>query len=290
MSELLESVGWAAGIMAGLGGLFSTILAVAYRFLRVAEDPRVERVEGMLPGTNCGACGQPGCRAFAEAVVTGGAAPSACTVSSAEAVEAIADLLGVDAGARVKRVARLHCAGGAAHAGRVARYEGLSTCQAAALVGAGGKACSWGCLGLSDCARACTFDAITMSSDGLPVVDIERCTACGACVDVCPRGLFEILSLDLPLLVQCSLPLAGDTARALCKVACDGCGRCAADAEPGVIEMRSELPVVDPDAGERATLEATLRCPTGAIRWVEGAQFALEEPGIPSRRPHARTR
>ena len=286
----MTSVATAAAIMAGLGLLFASILAVAYRFLRVAEDPRVEQVEGMLPGTNCGACGQPGCRAFAEAVVTGGSAPSACTVSSSEGIEAIADFLGVDAGARVQRVARLHCAGGAAHAGRVADYQGLATCQAAALVGGGGKACSWGCLGLSDCAAVCTFDAITMSSDGLPVVDIDRCTACGACVDACPRGLFEILPLDLPLLVQCSLPLAGDAARLLCRVACDGCGRCAADAEPGVIEMRRELPVVDPTAGDRARLEATLRCPTGAIRWVAGAQFALEEPGIPSRRPHARTR
>jgi len=286
----MMSVVWAAAIMAGLGALFATILAVAYRFLRVAEDPRIETVEGMLPGTNCGACGQPGCRAFAEAVVNGGSPPSSCTVSSAEGIESIADFLGVDAGARVLRVARLHCAGGAAHAGRVADYQGLPTCQAAALVGGGGKACSHGCLGLSDCARVCTFDAITMNRDGLPVVDIDLCTACGACVDACPRSLFEILPLDLPLLVQCSLPLAGDTARGLCRVACDGCGRCAADAEPGVIEMRRELPVVDPAAGQRATLEATLRCPTGAIRWVTGAQFSLEEPGVPSRRPHARTR
>ncbi len=282
------SVVLAAAIMAGLGLLFATILAVAYRFLRVPEDPRVEAVEGMLPGTNCGACGQPGCRAFAEAVVGGGSPPSACTVSSPEGIEAIADLLGVEAGARVKRLARLHCAGGAAHAGQVASYRGLSTCQAAALVGGGGKACTWGCLGLGDCDTACGFDAIAMSKDGLPVVDPDRCTACGDCVDACPRGLFEILPLDQPLLVQCSLPLAGDDARALCRVACDGCGRCAVDAKPGVIEMRNELPVVDSTAGEEATLEATLRCPTGAIRWVTGAQFALEEPGAPTRRPHAR--
>ena len=286
----MMSVVLAAAIMAGLGLLFATVLAVAYRFLRVAEDPRIETVEALLPGTNCGACGQPGCAAFAEAVVNGGTPPSACTGSNAEGVEAIADYLGVDAGARMLRVARLHCAGGAAHAGRVASYQGLPNCQAAALVGGGGKACGHGCLGLGDCDRVCTFDAIAMSDDGLPVVDVELCTACGACVDACPRALFEVLPLDLPLLVQCSLPLAGDVARELCRVACDGCGRCAVDAQPGVIEMLNELPVVDPAAGERATLEATLRCPTGAIRWVAGAQFALEEPGVPSRRPHARTR
>ncbi len=285
----MTSVVLAAAIMAGMGLLFASILAVAYRFLRVPEDPRIEQVEALLPGTNCGACGLPGCHAFAESVARGSAQPSACTVSSPEGVEAIADLLGVDAGERVLRVARLHCAGGAAHAGYLASYHGLSSCQAAALVGGGGKACAWGCLGLGDCERVCSFDAIRMSADELPVVDPAACTACGDCVDACPRSLYEILPLELPLLVQCSLPLEGEDARALCRVACDACGRCAVDALPGVITMRDGLPLVRLDAGAAATLEATLRCPTGAIRWITGAQFALEVPRAPTRRPHGWT-
>ena len=80
----MTSVVLAAAIMAGMGLLFASILAVAYRFLRVPEDPRVEQVEGMLPGTNCGACGQPGCRAFAESVVNGASAPSALPVFTKE--------------------------------------------------------------------------------------------------------------------------------------------------------------------------------------------------------------
>jgi len=279
----------AAAIMAGLGLALAVVLAVSYRFLRVPEDPRVEQVEALLPASNCGGCGHPGCRAFAEAVVQGRARPSGCSVCSAERVEAIADLLGVAAGVRVRRIARLHCAGGTAHAGPAARYQGPATCGAAALVGGGGKACAWGCLGLADCQRACTFDAIAMSPDDLPVVDPARCTACGACVDACPRGLFEILPLAQPLLVQCALPLSGDAARSLCRVACDGCGRCAIDALPGVVAMQGNLPVVAADSAARATLEATLRCPTGAIRWVTGAQFALAEPGAVTRRPHAGT-
>lgn len=274
----------AAGIMAGLGLFFGTVLAVAYRFLKVAEDPRIEAVESMLPGSNCGACGEPGCRGLAEKVVAGTVAPSKCTVSPPEGIDQIADFLGVDAGEQEKRVARLHCAGGLGRAHQIAAYEGYGTCRAAHLVGGGGKECSWGCLGLDDCMEACTFDAIHMNAMKLPVVDVEKCTACGDCVVACPRDLFEILPLDHNLLVQCKAPLAADDARAICLVACDACGRCEQDAAPGLIRMENNLPVVDYSAGGPAALEATHRCPTGAIQWVVGNQF--EEETVSSGRDH----
>jgi Na+-translocating ferredoxin:NAD+ oxidoreductase RNF subunit RnfB len=266
-----------AAIMAGLGFFFATLLAVSYRYLRVHEDPRVDHVEQMLPGSNCGACGEPGCHGFAEKLVEGVVAPSKCTVSSPDGVEAIADFLGVDAGEQEKRVARLHCAGGRAQAQQIAAYEGYTNCTAAHLLSGGGKGCPWGCLGLADCEVVCDFDAIHMNANGLPVVDPDKCTACGDCVDACPRDLFEILPLDHALLVQCMAQLAGDEATELCTVACDACGRCASDAAPGLIRMEKNLPVVDYSAGGPARPEATYRCPTGAIQWVVGAQFSVEE-------------
>jgi Na+-translocating ferredoxin:NAD+ oxidoreductase RNF subunit RnfB len=278
MSEILT----AAAIMGGLGLAFGAVLAFANRFLRVEEDPRLERVVEMLPGSNCGACGEPGCRALAEKLVAGAAKPSKCTVSSRLQLEAIAEFLGVDAGEEVKRVARLHCAGGLGRALQVARYEGFPSCRAAHLVGGGGLECTWGCLGLGDCEVACTFDAIVMNALRLPAVDVEACTACGDCVDACPRDLFELMPLTHNLIVQCKAPLAADDARRLCKVACDACGRCAQDAAPGLIRMEGNLPVIDYAAGGPAAPEATLRCPTGAIQWVVGEQFAEIELG-PSR-------
>lgn len=269
----MSSIVTAAGIMGGLGLLFGGILALAYRFLRVEEDPRLQVLEGMLPGTNCGACGKPGCRGFAEALLAMDIAPSACSVSSREGVQAIAGFLGVEAGEAVRRVARLHCAGGRAEARQSAAYQGEPSCRAASLVAAGGRDCVFGCLGLADCEVACTFGAIRMNVDGLPVVDIDRCTACGDCVDACPRDLFEILPLSQSLLVQCRAPLAGDAARALCRVACDACGRCVQDAPEGALEMRNELPVVDPVGASACGPEVTFRCPTGAIAWVTGRQF-----------------
>ena len=272
---MLDSVAVAAAIMGGLGLFFGSVLAVANRFLRVEEDPRIDSVEGLLPGSNCGACGEPGCRALAEKIVTGDVAPSKCTVSSSGGIDAIAELLGVDAGDAQKRVARLHCAGGRGRAEQIAAYDGHPSCQAAHIVGAGGKGCTWGCLGLADCERVCTFDAIWMSADALPVVLPDACTACGDCVDVCPRDLFEILPIEVQLLVQCRIPLSGDEARELCAVACDTCGRCAQDAAPGLVSMVNNLPIVDYTRGGPAAPEAVLRCPTGAIAWLEdGQQFA----------------
>ncbi len=276
---MLSSFATAAGIMGGLGLLFGTVLAVAYRFLRVEEDPRLEKVEEMLPGTNCGACGEPGCRAFAESLVGGLSEPSGCTVSSPDAVDLIAAFLGVSAGARVKRVARLHCAGGLGRAKQIAAYEGFESCRAASVSGGGGKGCSWGCLGLADCEVSCTFDAIRMNPDRLPVVDVNLCTACGDCVEACPKDLFELLPMDRPLLVQCRIPLSGEEAKTLCSVACDACGRCAQDAGPELIVMKNGLPVIDYEAAEKGTASATLRCPTGAIRWVTAGQFEGSLPG-----------
>lgn len=258
--------------MFGVALTFGVILAIANRKLKVWEDPRIDDVEKLLPGSNCGACGQPGCRAFAENVVGGKSQPSSCTVSNADGIAAIAAYLGVAAGERVKRVARLHCAGGKSSVRRLAEYEGLPSCRAAFVVNGGGRACSWGCLGLGDCDRACSFQAIHMNTEALPVVDIDKCTACGDCVVACPLNLFTIEALDQPIIVQCNSPLAGAEATRACTVACDACGRCALDAPRDAISMRGGLPVIQDAA--RVDIKCTLRCPTGAIQEVPGVQFS----------------
>jgi H+/Na+-translocating ferredoxin:NAD+ oxidoreductase subunit B len=267
----LIEIATAGGIMFGVALTFGVILAIANKKLRVWEDPRIDDVEKLLPGSNCGACGQPGCRAFAEAAVVGRVQPSGCTVSNAEGIARIAAYLGVEAGTQNKRVARLHCAGGKSSVKRLAEYRGLPSCRAAYVVNGGGRACSWGCLGLADCERACSFDAIRMSDEELPVVDVDQCTACGDCVEACPLALFSIEPLANEIVVQCSSPLAGREATQVCAVACDACGRCALDAPRDAIVMKGGLPVIQDPAS--CDLKCTLRCPTGAITRVEGAQF-----------------
>jgi electron transport complex protein RnfB len=271
---MLNEIIIGVGIVAGLGLLFATILAVAYRRLRVEEDPRIDMVEEMLPHANCGACGEPGCRAFAERVVANEVSPAKCTVSAPEEIKRIAAYLGVEVGAEEKRVARLLCAGGKNEAHNLAEYAGtMRSCRGEAVVTGGVKACSWGCLGLGDCEKVCDFDAIYMNENGLPTVIPEKCTACGDCVEICPKDLFELMPVGQKLIVQCKSQLEGDYAESKCSVACTACGRCVADAPDGLIEIRHNLAVINYDKNELATPEATLRCPTDAIVWVEDSQF-----------------
>ena len=279
------------GALGGLSAVLAALLVAASRLLRVDEDPRIDRVEEMLPGANCGACGHPGCRAFAEALVAGAASPAGCTVGEPEAHARIAEWLGVAVGAATKRVARLACAGGSHVARMRAHYEGMQSCRAAALVAGGGKACFWGCLGLGDCEAACDFDAISMDRHGLPHVDEAKCTACGDCVEVCPKDLFSLHPADDRLFVACASHGAGDELLEDCQVACTACGRCALDGARW-ITMEGNLPVIA--SGARPTREPIERCPTGAIVWIDpevGPQRGAAAPPIVrrSRLPDAPT-
>ncbi|MDI1324080.1 MAG: RnfABCDGE type electron transport complex subunit B [Algoriphagus sp.] len=254
-----------------LGGLtlfLAVMLIVADKKLFVYEDPRIDEVEAMLPHANCGACGYPGCRPFAEALVKGEMLPGRCSVSSDDGRKAIAAYLGVDAGMEEKRVARLSCAGGSNVAVVRAEYEGLSSCRGAALISGGGKGCSWGCLGHGDCEKVCDFDAISMNEFGIPIVDEAKCTACGDCVEVCPKDLFSLHPISHRLWVACKSLDAGDGVLEECEVGCTACGKCAMDAKGDLITMKYNLPVINYSANHQTQVPIQ-RCPTGAIVWID---------------------
>jgi Na+-translocating ferredoxin:NAD+ oxidoreductase RNF subunit RnfB len=80
-------------ILGGVGLFFGFLIALANKKFYVWEDPRIGEVEELLPNSNCGACGQPGCRAFAEAVVGGKEQPSGCTVMGEEDLADVASYL-----------------------------------------------------------------------------------------------------------------------------------------------------------------------------------------------------
>ncbi len=271
----LVSIATAGLFMGGLGIALASVLALASRRLHVDEDPRIDMVEEMLPHANCGACGKPGCRPFAEALVAGAVDPGLCTVNSKEMTHAIADFLGVEVGEHEKRVARLACAGGSHVAKNSAIYSGLQTCRAAAVVAGGQRGCAWGCLGFGDCAEVCDFDAITLDKFSLPVVDEDKCTACEDCVEVCPKGLFSIHPVSHQLWVACRNHDAKAEAEAICEVTCNGCGRCVVDSPEGLITLEDNLAVIDYTKNALASRVAIERCPTGAIVWLDRQQGAI---------------
>lgn len=268
MNESWTSIILAGAFMAALGSVLAWFLAMASKRLYVLEDPRIDEVEACLPHSNCGACGTAGCRNFAEQVVCGGIVPAKCSVNPPEMNAYIAGMLGVAMGEVEKQVARLACAGGHHVARMRARYAGLQSCRAAVAVSGGGKDCAWGCLGLGDCERVCGFEVIRMNGLGLPVVDAALCTACGDCVEACPKTLFSLQPIAHKLWMACKNQADGDTAESQCAVACTACGKCVADSPEGLMRMDGDLAVIDYAHNDLASLKSIERCPTGAIVWL----------------------
>ncbi len=265
----------AIAALGGLSLLLAVILIIANKKLYVYEDPRIDQVEDMLPHANCGACGYPGCRPFAEALVLGRTLPGKCTVSTDEGRQSVAEFLGVDLGAEEKQVARLACGGGTNVAINRAQYNGMKSCQGADLVSGGGKGCFWGCLGHGDCEVSCDFDAITMNEHGLPVVDVDKCTACGDCVEACPKDLFSLQPISHRLWVACKNLEHGITILEDCQVACTACGKCVMDAPAELIDLKNNLPVIN-YAENHNTQVPIQRCPTGAIVWLDDSGVAVK--------------
>ena len=260
--------------MGGLGALFSVGLAIASKKLHVEEDPRISLLLEALPGANCGGCGYPGCANFAENVANQIAPITGCPVNTQDAVEELAEIMGVIAEAAEKKVARVLCLGGHYEAAKKGDYLGIQTCVAAHITRGGEKLCSHGCLGLADCVRPCPFDAIHMNENGLPVVIDEKCTGCGNCAIACPRDVIEIHPESRNLFIFCKSTDETKFAKTTCIRACLGCKACAKGAGEGNIIMENNLAKVNYENYGCVDQLPTDKCPNGAILVIgKGAQF-----------------
>jgi ferredoxin len=179
-----------------------------------------------------------------------------------------AKILGREAPVVEPLVAVLLCNGSPEFRPNTSKYDGVRDCRIAHSLYLGETDCSFGCMGHGDCVRACTFDAIHMNpATGLPEVNDEKCTSCGACVKACPRNLIELrkkAKKDRKIYVACSNCDKGGPARRACKVACIGCGKCVKICQFDAIRMENNLAYID---SFKCTFcrKCVEECPTGSI-------------------------
>lgn len=258
--------------LCAIGIVSAVILYFVAQKFKVEEDPRIDIVEGLLPGANCGGCGYPGCRGLAEAAVKSDSLDGImCPVGGSATMSKIAEALGREVSTQAPKIAVVKCNGNCENRPRTSQYDGARTCAIEHSLYVGETACSYGCLGCGDCVKACPFDAIHMDPTTLlPVVDSEKCVACGACVKACPRNIIELRNKgvkDRRVFVCCVNKDKGAIARKACKAACIGCGKCAKECPFGAITVENNLAYID-FSKCRLCRKCVGVCPTGAIHEV----------------------
>ena len=108
----------------------------------------------------------------------------------------------------------------------------------------GSKKCDYGCLGFGSCKNVCESDAISIL-DGVAVIDPDKCTSCGKCVNICPKGIIELVPYDSNVRVACSSKDRGPVTMKACKVGCVGCGICVKTCEYGAVNVEDNLARID---------------------------------------------
>lgn len=248
----------------GLGLVFGAGLGFAGKVFAVEEDPKLGEVTEALPGANCGGCGFPGCGGCAAAIVAGKAPVNACPVGGSAVAAKIAEIMGVVAEEKEPTAAFVKCGGNCDTAKNKYEYFGMDDCVfASQLAGGGAKGCSYGCLGLGSCVKACPFDAIKIEN-GVAVVDSEKCTSCGKCVATCPKHIIEILPVNKKVKVQCSSKDAGKAVLQNCTVGCIACKICEKTCKFDAIHVIDNIAVIDYSKCKNCGMCAN-KCPKGVI-------------------------
>ncbi len=252
-------------VLAGLGIVFGIALAIVAAKFVVKVDPKVEQVRETLPGANCGACGFAGCMGYAENVVGNpDVAVSLCAPGKGPVAEKIAVITGKKAEKVEPKIARVFCQGGKSLTQRKFVYTGVKDCAAAVLAAGGDKSCQYGCLGFGTCMRACPFGAITMSADDLPIINPDKCTACGKCVAACPKQVIELAQASKAVVISCHSKDKGVDTKKKCQVGCIGCGICVRTCPVDAIKLENNLARIDHSKCIVCGL-CTKKCPTNAI-------------------------
>ena len=235
-------------ILSIIGLISATLLYVISRKFHVEEDARIDEIESILPGANCGGCGYAGCRNFAEQCVKATSLDTLlCPVGGNEVMQKIAPILGLQAVEQAPRIAVVRCNGSCENRPHTSHYEGAHSCAVVASLYSGESNCNYGCLGEGDCAAACEFGGIVMDPvTRLPRINPDICIACGSCAKACPRHIIELRKREEPrIYVACNNKDKGIIARKICAVACIGCGKCVKSCPNEAISLTDNLAYID---------------------------------------------
>ena len=257
----------AVGILGVLALIFGFVLAGASKLFYVETDPRLEKLNECLPGANCGGCGYAGCAGYAEAVLNGEAPIGKCASGGNECAQAMAEIMGVEAGEVTRKVALVRCSGekvynddGSQQKGvkSKAKYEGFKDCVAASKIGGNGPiACKYGCIGFGSCTKACKYGAISIKN-GVAVVDEDLCVGCMACAAVCPRNLIVAVEPHRNVVIACNSMAKGAITTRACTIGCIGCGLCKKICPHDAITVTNNLAVIDYSKCDNCGLCATV--------------------------------
>ena len=255
-----------------IGLAAAVILYFVAKKFHVEEDSRIDEVTELLPGANCGGCGYPGCRGFAEACVKAETLENMlCPVGGLPTMCKISEILGHAVCQASPKIAVVRCNGTCQNRPRTTKFDGAHNCKIVSQLYAGETNCSYGCFGFGDCVAACQFDAIKINPEtGIPEVDEEKCTACGACVKTCPKKVIELRNKGPKgrrVFVSCINKDKGGVARKACSAACIGCGKCQKACPFGAIKVENNLAYIDFELC-RSCRKCVTECPTGAIHDV----------------------
>ncbi len=160
----------ALSTLVGLGLVFGAVLGFAAVRFKTEGDPIADQINAILPQTQCGQCGHPGCRPYAEAIA-GGEAINKCPPGGEATIAALADLLDVEAIP-------------------LDEEHGEEKAQAVAYIREDE------CIGCTKCIQACPVDAILGAAKQMHTVIASECTGCDLCVEPCPVDCIDMITAE----------------------------------------------------------------------------------------------
>jgi electron transport complex protein RnfB len=168
--ELIAQYPLLAALLAlvSLGAVFGAVLGFAAVHFRTEGNPIAEQINDLLPQTQCGQCGYPGCRPYAEAIANGNEAINKCPPGGEAGIQALADLLDVE-------VIPLDAEHGEEKVKSVAFIREAE------------------CIGCTKCIQACPVDAILGAAKQMHTVITSECTGCDLCLEPCPVDCIDMI-------------------------------------------------------------------------------------------------